>query len=227
MDIFTDINSGYKFCMITGNETSDHIEQHGIFEHSLIKYCQKFLGPDDTFLDIGAHMGTYAVILSKFCKQVHAFECQPDTYICLTKSVEANNISNIVTHNVALGSENGTGILYQTSPDGGGSSLIPGVIVEQSIIARHDVTVRTLDSYNLTGITFFKMDVEGSELKVLQGARQTLINNNFPKFIFEAWPEDWYKVEREKLFKYIIELGYKINKITTGTGYDNMFLAHK
>ncbi|PWG74525.1 hypothetical protein DF186_17460, partial [Enterococcus hirae] len=73
-DIFTDKHSGYKFVMKMGNHTADYMVNHGIFEWPLIQWCNQFLDKDKVFVDIGAHIGTYSMYLSKFCKQVYSFE---------------------------------------------------------------------------------------------------------------------------------------------------------
>ena len=47
--------------MKTGNPCANQIIQHGIYEYNLIKWCEQFLSPESTFVDIGAHMGTYSI----------------------------------------------------------------------------------------------------------------------------------------------------------------------
>lgn len=215
MEVFTDINSGYKFCMKSNNESLDHMIKHGIFEYPLIEWSRQYLRNWGTFVDIGAHMGTYSIILSKHCKEVHSFEAQKSTYNGLQIGIMLNEKKNITTHNIALGSSLAQGTLYQVSEDGGGSTLQTSVI-NSPILAHEEVNINTLDSFQL------KIDVEGHELEVLKGATQTLANNNYPPFIFEAWPDSWYSSQKELLFDFIKQLGYKIHEIS---GTNNMFLA--
>lgn len=223
MNIFTDIRSGLQFCMKMGNPCAQDILNNGIYEYDMIKWCEQFLTPDGTFVDIGAHMGTYSVILSKKCKEVWSFEAQKETHDCLTVSLSINNC-NARAHHVALGAHEGTAIIHQISEDGGGSTIRHDVVLAsgQQVKLEEEVPMRTLDSYEIKNIDFMKIDVEGFELEVLKGASETLKNNNFPPFIFEAWQDEWYKSDKDALIKYIKELGYKVHQLS---GANNMFLA--
>ena len=207
--------------MKMGNPTADDILTHGIYEYGLIKWCEQFLSPTGVFVDVGAHMGTYSIILSKSCKKVVSFEAQKNTFDGLNIGICANNRFNIKAYNVALGSKEGTTTLYHVSEDGGGSTTRKEVL-RQDVINSEEVQVKTLDSYKLTNIDFMKIDVEGAELDVIKGASHTLFDNNFPPFIFEVWPDDFYKNERDLLITFVSNMGYKVTKLS---GCDNMYIA--
>ena len=127
MSIFRDRKSGYLFCMKTDNECGQAILRDGIFEYPLIEWCQQYLSSDGTFIDVGAHMGTYSIILSSYCKQVYSFEPQGSTFECLNQGINANKITNIITHNVGIGSKEEMLSLSHVSEDGGGSSLLNNI----------------------------------------------------------------------------------------------------
>jgi hypothetical protein len=80
----------------------------------------------------------------------------------------------------------------------------------------------------LTNINFIKIDVEGFEKQVIEGALKTLENNNYPRIFFESWPESQEennfpsKRLREELFGFLLSLGYKIIQLSHDT-----FLAEK
>ena len=71
--------------------------------------------------------------------------------------------------------------------------------------------------------------MEGHEEFVLRGAVKTLIANNYPKILFESWPERCEKdgvparALRASLFGFLESLDYKVIQINGGT--DDMFLA--
>src|SRR3989338_4805744 len=207
MDTFTDKRSGMQFCMKTRNPHADAVLEHGILEYNLIRWCEQFVSSDGVFVDIGAHIGTYSVLLSKHCKTVHAFEPQRDTFDCLTIGACLNNAFNIETYNLALGSKEGTATFYQIAEDGTSSTLRKELAA--TILKQETVQVKTLDSYNLKDVDFLKLAVEGYELEVLKGASMTLVDNNFPPFVFDARPDDWYKQDREALLAFVRGLGYK------------------
>ncbi len=226
IDIFTDVHSGNHFIMNMANETATTILVQGIYEWPLIQWCEQFLTPDTIFVDIGAHMGTYSIHLAKFCKGVHAFEAQWGTYLNLCGGLGLNERFNVVPYHMALGSPDDAGktlALNHVSNDGGGSTMESNYAKQTGeILATEMVRVRTLDSFNLNDVGFLKLNVEGWELNVLKGARQTLERCSWPKFIFEAWTNDWYFEQKETLFAYVRDLGYNVVPIA---GIDNMFLA--
>ena len=205
---FTDINYILPF-----NHIHHHIE-NGLFEEKLIELSKQFCNKDKVFLDIGAHTGTYALSLSQYCKNVHAFEPQKMTYYALCGSVALSNINNIECHNYGLGSEEQVGeqTLKIVSIDGGGSSLhsTTGIIGEEKI------TIKTLDSLNIDNVGFIKMDIEENELYALQGAVETIKRCNNPPILFEC------NVTNEPLFNFITSIDYRIINISE---FSHMFLA--
>jgi len=225
---FTDKHGGLKFVMADNNPNSRDIMKNGICEYNLIQWARQFLKdrPGTDFLDIGAHVGTWGCYLSDICNMVHSFEPQSATYRALNKSIDLNEMENIRTYQVALGNPKQEGeimTLNIVSLDGGGSTLLDEAAVQAgSDYGNEKVKVRSLDSYELNNVGFIKIDVEGFELEVLEGARQTLKRNNWPKIIFEAWPDDWYKDKREELFNFFPTIGYKVVRIG---GFDHMFIA--
>jgi FkbM family methyltransferase len=192
---------------------------HGLFESTLIAWCAQFCNKNSVFLDIGAHTGTYSISLSKYCKQVYAFEPQKKTFYALCGSVALSNIDNIECINYGLGSKEqiGNSTLKIVSIDGGGSSMhaTSGIIKEETI------KVKTLDSFNIDGISLIKIDVEDNELFVLMGGVETIIRSNYPHICFECNTESENK---KKLFNFLNEINYNIVAITSTT---NMFLAYK
>lgn len=224
MSLFVDKKSGKTFSMERGNPTADAILDRGIYEYDLIQWCQQFLKPDGVFIDAGAHMGTYSILLSPYCRTVHAFEPQKRTFDHLTAGITCNGCDNIIPHHVALGSEEGEATLTQVSKDGGGSSLMTDIDVKtgQAAIGTETVQVRTLDSFNLDNVCFIKIDVEGFELEVIKGAHNTLKRSHYPPLILEAWPDAWYAEQKRQLIEHLVSLGYRVHNIS---GCPNMLLA--
>jgi len=136
-----------------------------------------------TVFDIGANIGSYSKrILDKFpgC-QVHCFEPVPQTFHALEAALGAS--SSVSLNNMALSSESGvaTMTVCEELSGSGADSLhhtrVLGSAVSTSAI---EVTLRTVDEYvSETGverIDLMKIDVEGHELDVLHGAKDTLRN---------------------------------------------------
>jgi FkbM family methyltransferase len=214
------LNSGTRAVFLLPEVNLDYYWRKGLFECQLIEWSKQFCKPDQIFLDIGAHTGTYAISLASRSHEVVAFEPQRATYYALCGSVAASGLSDkIVCHQCGLGSIEQVGVqsLKIVSNDGGGSSLLPS---ENEHIMRYEtIHVHTLDSFNLRNIGFIKMDVENNELNVVRGALDTLRESNYPPILFES------NGTNPALFGFLKEsLKYKI--VSVG-GFNNMFLACK
>ena len=101
MELVTDKHSHYQFCMRSG-DYCEQVKKNGINDYPLIDWCQQYLKKDELFIDIGADIGTYSLILSKYCKQVHAFEENDEMRIGLSLTVTKNNIDHIKIHKHVL-----------------------------------------------------------------------------------------------------------------------------
>jgi FkbM family methyltransferase len=202
----------------------------GNYEQSIIQWATTLIDPKTIFLDIGAHVGTYSLAFAKVCAGVHSFECSPKTFNYLCANIALQDMNYTITpHRTALGDAVGTIPYYLRSPkDGGGNSCMD---FKDKVSASLDVPVTTLDSFKLTNIGFIKMDVEGFEAKVLEGARETLRSNGYPRILFESWRPSRdaqglpASALRKELFDTLISVGY--TKITPITGWDEMFIAER
>jgi hypothetical protein len=106
--------------------------------------------------------------------------------------------------------------------DYGQSKNIGGFSLDQQATARIDsvavdaqrsgwpVPLSRLDSLTFPKTpALIKIDVEGLELQVLQGATQFLEAHAYPPLLLEAWNLDWFKDRREQLLSYLTHLGYE------------------
>lgn len=197
----------------------------GIPEQALIDWTVSQLKEEDTFIDIGAHIGTYS--LAQKCK-VHAFECDPTTFCYLAANVALKDkVDKIKIHNVALSDEIGKAQLIKRSVDGGGNGIVP-LNSDDEQKKKVEVTTATLDYYELSNIKLIKIDVEGNELNVIKGALETLKRNNYPPILFESWGA-WKEAEgipaiklRIDLFDFLQSIGYVVSPIAFAP---DMFLA--
>jgi FkbM family methyltransferase len=87
-------------------------------------------------------------------------------------------------HAVALSNRSGTAEFVVPVSEQGmalhlGGSLNAGT-AEQGAAQRFQVEVRTLDSYGLRDVRAVKVDVEGSEMEVLEGGRETILRDRRP-----------------------------------------------
>lgn len=140
----------------------------------LLSIARKFVNKKSVVVDVGAHIGTFAVPIAADVEQVIAFEPSPEAFPLLSRNVELNNAS-LRLINKALGSENGSGTLVVRNASNAGAN---------TLVAGGDIPITTLDD-EVAHADFIKIDVEGMELEVLRGGTQ-LIKRARPVVLFEV-----------------------------------------
>lgn len=124
-------------------------------------------GRDKTFLDVGGHIGTMALPLSMLYKEVHTFEPCETNYNLLAQNIKANKCGNITAHNVAVGNRASKVSVFRHYEHNSGCYAVKDD-------AEGSVDCITLDSLDLTDVDFIKIDVQGKESEVIEGAIDTI-----------------------------------------------------
>jgi len=139
-----------------------------------LQMLRALLRAGGTAVDVGANRGIYAFALAEIAHEVHAFEAHPDYAEFARRMLGARAI----VHGVALSNVQGRASLFVPLADDGSELHLAGNLKNthpqfqrQRMI---EVQLETLDSYRLRDVTFIKIDVEGSELEVLEGGRATI-----------------------------------------------------
>ena len=131
--------------------------------------------PGRVTIDIGANKGVYSYALSKLSREVLAFEPNPKMFQILSRSVPAN----VRTFEIALSNGDGTAELILPVQRSGRFSNQGATLQSKKLDGDKEFSVwpveqRTLDSYDCRDVAFLLSDVDGGELEVLEGARETL-----------------------------------------------------
>ena len=128
-------------------------------------YCK----PGDVTVDVGANIGEVSIVMSLRAGptgRVFAFEPNPRIYRYLLGNLALNQCHNVTALNAAVGAAAGTLRMSDGRRDDMNRVVDAGEI---------EVSATTLDEQNWPGtIALVKVDVEGSELLVLEGAQRTL-----------------------------------------------------
>lgn len=136
--------------------------------------CKKLIS-----IDIGASSGVYSIALLAYSKKIYSFEPRAEGIRDLNDMIRNLGLP-IQVETVALSNRNGEAELRMLKYDLGRSTIAPENALfdpDESPQRRVLVIERTLDSYGLSGIGFIKIDVEGHEKAVLEGAQQTIEKN--------------------------------------------------
>jgi FkbM family methyltransferase len=161
--------------------------QHGVWEQDVLDACLRVIRPGDVFYDIGANAGIVTIDVARTFGEdvtVHAFEPQPTLADSLTVSIELNRFTRAQVHRLLLGDTPGEADLH-VADHGVHSSLVS----REAGATRLRCRMETIDGLVSTGAlpppSVIKIDVEGAELRVLQGARTTF-RARPPAIVFEA-----------------------------------------
>lgn len=164
------------------------------FEEDELDFLNHFLHAGDTFLDIGANVGLFSIYAANKVGNtghVHAFEPSSTTYGRLQENIQLNSFSQIIeSFHQGLSSEKGALQLSiaNTGFDAFNSFAAPTL---GGLASYEEVPVTTLDEHmmqhNLAPgqIALAKIDVEGWEVEVLKGAKNTLGSSDAPVLIIE------------------------------------------
>ena len=178
----------------------------GDFDPALGQFIDSVLQPGGVFLDVGANVGYFSLrALARVgaAGEVHAFEMEARSLRCLDDTKRKGKLDNLTVHKTAVGDREGT------------VGVVSAAEIGQSWVNAQGtgVTMRPLDAWlaEFEGkrLQLIKIDVEGMEFKVLQGARQ-LLTRHRPIVVSEAleMTMDRFQEKPDDLISYMAGLGY-------------------
>jgi FkbM family methyltransferase len=165
-----------------------------------------FCSPAHSSIDIGANVGVYSYYMAKFSKNVIAFEPNRDLWSGLARLLP----SNVRLESAALSRVSSKAVIRIDSSNAGVATIEESndlcCVADKSVVVNREVETRTLDSFNFTDIAMIKIDVEGHEEAVIEGAHDTLVRNQ-PVLLIES--EDRHKPGApRRLAEFLATLGY-------------------
>ena len=189
-------HSGKDIALHTPQGDRDLVQGHivntaGFYEQKLLADLldEALVPADGILIDAGANIGNHTVFFAKFFspKRVYAFEPQPKVFEVLEKNIALNALTSQVSLvNAALGATTGRSSLSRARADNLGAASFAQE-------AHGDFPLTTLDTIVPKSehgrITFIKIDVEGNELAVLQGA-QSILAKSRPLLWVEVLPRN-------------------------------------
>jgi FkbM family methyltransferase len=179
-DFVADVN-GARYEGRTGNYIDNHVFFYGAYEKPILYFLRDTMksaySNQGIFLDIGANTGQYSLFMSRYAKEIHAFEPWEPVIKRFRRMVENNRIRNIVIHPFGLGAENSKKPFFKPPDDNFGTgSFVEGLKQDNSF--ESELEIRTgddaLEKAGVTSVALIKMDIEGYEKPALKGLRRTL-----------------------------------------------------
>lgn len=179
-------------------------------------YLLNYLDKSEVIFDIGANIGQTSlnIINSQKSKKlnptVYAFEPYPKTFNKLETNIALNKSKDVKAYNLGLSTQKGMLHMMQHSPSNSG-----GFRMTDDLANSISVPVISLDEFilenQITKIDFIKIDVEGFEVQVIQGAKKTLETYK-PVLIFEYSLEN-IKAQNGNIrntLNWLLEMNYHI-----------------
>lgn len=183
------------------------------------------------FVDVGANIGFYTIGLAKNWKKIYSFEPFSNTAKILKSLVEKKKLRNVEVRIKALSNQEGEKTFYLSPRGDKCHSLLP--VGEKRI----PILCSTLSKeFPETKIDLVKVDVEGSEFEVLEGAEEII--ENIEAWIIEVHDleeicgryvkiEETFQERKRAIEEYLRELGYETewisNKVIYGRRKRNVY----
>ena len=196
---------------------TEHIQQqlfwYGYYEKELGELLKKIVRPGDVFLDLGANIGYFSLLVANNSPAIKIISFEPvaDLFQKMNDNISLNNIKNISTINAAVGEINEEKELYIAAPDNLGMSSFKQ---PQNYAGKKEkVKLVAIDDWfktsGLSKIDIVKLDIEGSEFAALNGMKE-VIQKQKPVLIAEVNPETllMFKLKPSDIYDYLKQLNF-------------------
>ncbi len=215
--LFSVGKNGYFYLDNFDDMIKGHLRRGCTWESHIKRTIYKFARPGSTALDVGAHIGTHTMAMARAVGtsgKVIAFEPQPKIFRELFLNMAVNNLKNTIFYWAGAGAHEGQIELTPlNSTNEGGTALVGGT--------GQFVQLLTIDSLHLKDVSLMKIDVEGMEEQVLDGARETILSNR-PVIIIEIQGGHNFATTTQDARRRILhtidkleDLGYRVTQLFT------------
>lgn len=175
---------GFVLRVYPDNEIFRALFIKGIYDPNSMMVVKSMLPEGGVFIDVGASFGYFSVVATDAVGpngRVIAIEPSSRDYARLVDNIQINNLGNVVsTYRVALSDRKGSALLSIATEERSALNTLGDEFSFKGVdrIAKEDVETISLDEFlevnPVDRVDFIKLDIEGSELKALLGARKTV-----------------------------------------------------
>jgi FkbM family methyltransferase len=201
-----------------------------LYEPEAIELLMQQLTPQDVFADVGANIGYFTLVTGVFFPgiKIVAFEMGHENVQILEKNIRLNDLTGVEVFEGAVSDHSGT-LFHQDSAVG---NAVLKIIEDNKDNNPDVVKVRSisLDDFFATREskpTFIKIDVEGAEMKVLQGMK--LMLENSIKLLIEIHPNDLreFGSSREEVLDYLKNFSFTVQPVPNSDRKNELVFAWK
>jgi len=233
---------GFVTVNILGNMMKLDMNDYGIHRDLFLdrirepiatEYVSKLLKPNDIVVDLGANIGYYVLLEAMRCEKVYAIEPVKQNVDLLKFNVGINGYKNVEIFSLAIGDKNCRAEMNIST-----NSNLHSFYPVDGCLDKIEVDMITLDDFliNKKRPTFVRMDIEGYELKVLRGMKNTL--KSLKKLFIEIHAEIMNINETRELIDILLENEFlpelivhydrpKLSKILPNSHLKNIYKGDK
>ena len=189
--------------------------ESGNWEYESLRYVIENVKQGDIVLDVGAWIGPYTLLFSALKAITCAFEPEPEARHLLVENIKQNRLENIVVSDLAMGDYVGIAKLYQRYY---WSDTMSSIVSHADAGGAYtEVNMTTIDDYceqNNLKPALIKIDVEGYEAAVMNGARKT-IGKYKPVILLEFHPHLMPPEQRDSNWDAVTKDTKSVNQLCT------------
>lgn len=163
----------FSFVLPKGYDYNIYLNPY-FHEYDITTFAIKHVESGDVFLDVGAHAGLYTILAAKKSAQIYSFEPNPVNLRYLQENIKINGFENITVVSKAVSNVSGVFQLYFSKEETALSSGVRQNDREESLCVESITLDGVASVYGWKNVKILKIDTEGNDLKVLEGATETL-----------------------------------------------------
>ena len=208
--------NGKTYWIESGDKLYSQRLNGGQYQKGNWEFAQSILPQFRNCIDIGSNNAVNAIHYAELFEFVECFEPTPLAQTLWRNTVRDNSVENVALHTVALGEKETTTEILLHPRNGGHNHLAhwdknPRSSQDRNSRETATVKVKTVDDFDFESVDFIKIDVEGYEWFVLQGAEKTIIRER-PLLQLEIVGKQCVKFNytAEQMIEWIKQLGYSV-----------------
>lgn len=191
-------NQGLWIAGIRGDFVSNIIFEHGEWEPNVTKYLIDHVKPSETVIEVGANIGYYTTLLASIVGKdgkIYSYEANKQVFDLAVLSLRMNALERkgVFIKNLAVSDRAGTiDLVCATHEDlvlggvnlGGTHLKFPLEKTDEKIVSVQSVTLDE-DLPDVKNVDWLRMDIEGSEVLALRGAKRIIESSPNLKIVME------------------------------------------
>ncbi len=217
------LTANIYYSVFLNDTISNSIQVSGLYESEILIPLFRILSKyfdfsKSTAIDVGANIGNHSLFFSNVFDRVICFEPNPITYKLLT--VNTFHINNVQTVNLGISDKTKELSLSVMPGNIGGSSTT----INHESGLNHRIEVIRLDDYHELpkNVNLIKIDVEGMETQVLNGAYELIITSR-PIILFEQWASQFNNGHSD-VTNFLTDSGYLMFTLVESNYHEDKWL---